>query len=184
MAGSITLDEGTQQRHIGYLPQQAEIQRDFPASVQEVVQAGCLSRCGLRPYFNPYEKFVVQSNLQRLDIRTLAKKCYRELSGGQQQRVLLARALCAVTKLLLLDEPVAGLDPISAANTYRFLEEIHDRDKTAIVMISHDVATAVNYATHVLHLGEGTMLFFGTKSEYLKSKYGRLFIPQEGGIVR
>ena len=97
-----------------------------------------------------------------------ANRCYQELSGGQQQRVLLARALCATKKLLLLDEPVAGLDPVATAEMYNLLKLINLCDGVTVVMVSHDVNAALRYATRILHLGH-EQLFFGTVAEYEKS---------------
>ena len=159
---------------IGYLPQQTPVQRDFPASVREIVQSGCLNRCGLRPFYNKEEKKLAESAMERLDIMNLAKRCYRELSGGQQQRVLLARALCATRKMLLLDEPVTGLDPKATYEMYELIADLNRKEKVTIIMISHDMS-AVNYATHILQIGK-KQLFFGTKDEYMASSVGKAFL--------
>ncbi len=148
---------------VGYLPQQTAAQRDFPASVREVVLSGCQGRCGLRPFYNGSEKRLAAGAMQKMGIAGLARQCYRELSGGQQQRVLLARALCAARKALFLDEPVSGLDPQSAAEMYRVIEELN-RGGVTVVMVSHDGAPALEYASHVLRVGK--TVFFGTKQEY------------------
>ena len=161
-----------------YLPQQTPIQRDFPASVQEVVLSGCLARCGLRPFYSREEKALAARNMERLGIAPLARRCYRELSGGQQQRVLLARALCATRKLLLLDEPVAGLDPKATAELYDLVAGLNRADGITVIMISHDIAAAVRYASHILHIGEGQRLFFGTAAAYLDSPVGQMFAPR------
>jgi len=165
MAGQILTGDGLKPDEIGYLPQQTVIQKDFPASVQEVVLSGCLNRCGMRPAYNKAEKQMAEENLTRLGIAALAKRCYRELSGGQQQRVLLARALCATRKVLLLDEPVAGLDPNAANEMYEIIRQLNAGGIT-VVMISHDVAAAVQYASHILHLGNQGALYFGPKAGY------------------
>jgi zinc transport system ATP-binding protein len=153
---------------IGYLPQQTAAQKDFPASVREVVRSGCQSRCGLRPFYNKAEKQLADDWMGRLGIADLAKRCYRELSGGQQQRVLLARAICATRQILLLDEPVAGLDAQAAANLYALIAEMNEGGVT-IIMISHDIAYAVPYASHILHLGNQGVWFYGTKEDYLQT---------------
>ena len=170
--GSITYGDGLKKRHIGYLPQQTKAQRDFPASVYEVVLSGCLAKAGRLPFFTAKHKKTAKKNMERLGITEIAHKCYRELSGGQQQRVLLARALCASEDMLLLDEPVSGLDPLVTAELYGVIEELN-RSGLTVVMISHDISASVNYATHILHLG-ATPLFFGTKEDYLESEVGQM----------
>lgn len=177
--GSILTGDGLKQTEIGYLPQQTVVQRDFPASVREIVLSGCQGRCGIRPFYNKQEKELAVENMKKLGIDSLADRCYRELSGGQQQRVLLARALCATQKVLLLDEPVAGLDPKVTGELYRLIREINQNEGITIIMISHDISAAVQYANHILHIGK--TVFFGTKDEYLQSKIGKEFISMEGG---
>jgi len=174
MSGQIQTGDGLLPNEMGYLPQQTVVQKDFPASVREVVRSGCLNRCGLRPFYNYAEKHMAEENMKKLGIGSLAKRCYRELSGGQQQRTLLARALCATRKILLLDEPVAGLDPKAAAEMYSMITKLNNSG-TTIIMISHDIACSVKYASHVLHIGVGSALFFGTKEAYLKSEAGRVY---------
>ena len=178
MAGTITMGDGLKINEIGYLPQQTALQRDFPASVREIVLSGCQSRCGWRPFYNKEEKMVAQKAMEKMMIQDLADHCYRELSGGQQQRVLLARALCAAQKILLLDEPVSGLDPRVTAEMYQLIKDLNKKDGITIIMISHDIAAAVKYATHILHIGEHC--FFGTKKQYLQSSLGKAFTGQEG----
>lgn len=172
--GKIIFGDGLGKKEVGYLPQQTLVQRDFPAVVDEIVLAGCLSKCGFRPFYNKDEKQLAKDNLKRLEIEELAGRCYRELSGGQQQRVLLARALCATGKLLLLDEPVTGLDPRLTKEFYDIIEDLNKKDKITIVMVSHDVGAALKYASHILHVG--TPLFFGTKEEYLATQTGKEFM--------
>ena len=167
LSGKIITGDGLLPDEIGYLPQQTEVQRDFPASVSEIVLSGCQSRCGKRPFYNRAEKKLAEENIKKMGIEALKKNCYRELSGGQQQRVLLARALCATQKMLLLDEPVSGLDPIVTKEMYTLIEQLH-KDGITIIMISHDIEAAIKYATHILHIGK--KIFFGTKQEYLSQK--------------
>ena len=174
LSGQIFTGDGLESSEIGYLPQQTVVQRDFPASVNEVVLSGCLNRCGFRPFFNEHEKRMARDNMEKLGIAGLARRCYRELSGGQQQRVLLARALCATRKILLLDEPTAGLDPKAAVDMYNLIAKLNESG-TTVIMISHDIAASVKYASHILHIGDGAALFFGTKADYLKSGAGRIY---------
>jgi len=176
-SGQIVLGEGLTSREMGYLPQQTMIQRDFPATVREVVLSGCLNRCGLRPYFTIAEKLIAEESLEKLGIPHIAKRCYSGLSGGQQQRVLLARALCAARKVLLLDEPAAGLDPEAEIEMYGLIKQFNI-DGITIIMISHDIEAAVDIASHILHIGKTP--FFGTTAQYLESDMGRSF-PMLGG---
>lgn len=164
VSGSVLLGDGLGSNEIGYLPQQTVIQKDFPASVREIVLSGCQNRCGLRPFYNKEEKRLSEEMMDKLQITHFRNRCYRELSGGQQQRVLLARALCATGKILLLDEPVSGLDPKATEEMYRLIEQLNHVDRISIIMISHDIREAVKYASHVMYLGED--IFYGTKLEY------------------
>lgn len=179
LGGSITFGDGMKPDEIGYLPQQTAIQRDFPATVWEIVLSGCQARLGRRAFYGRAEKALAEENLSRMGMTEYRRRCYRELSGGQQQRVLLARALCATKKLLLLDEPVAGLDPKVTAELYALIERLN-REGVTVVMISHDIAAAVRCATHIMHVG-GERTFFGTVDEYRRSALGSRFIALEGG---
>ena len=177
ISGTIELGDGLRKNEIGYLPQQTLVQRDFPASVKEIVLSGCQGRCGWRPFYNKEDKEIARKAMGKMMIQDLQDRCYRELSGGQQQRVLLARALCAAKKILLLDEPVSGLDPKVTAEMYQLIQDLNKKDGITIIMISHDIEAAVRYATHILHIGESC--FFGTKKQYLNSSLGRHFTGQE-----
>lgn len=159
---------------IGYLPQQTVAQRDFPATALEVVLSGFLNGGAGRFFYTPHEKSAALMNMGKLGILELQGKCYRELSGGQQQRVLLARALCAAGELLILDEPVTGLDPAAAQDLYRTLAYLNRTEGIAIVMVTHDMANALKYGSAVLHAGQNKW-FFGTPAEYLASPYGKRF---------
>lgn len=181
ISGKITLGDDLKRTDIGYLPQQTIVQKDFPASVREIVLSGCQSRCGLRPFYNKEEKNMADSAMRKMRIDNLANHCYRDLSGGQQQRVLLARALCATKKVLILDEPVSGLDPKVTAEMYKLIDELNKKDGITIIMISHDIVAAVKYSTHILHIGE--TLFCGTKEEYLNSDIGKGFSAFGGGDI-
>ena len=166
LSGTISTGDGLLPDEISYLPQQTEVQRDFPASVYEIVLSGCQSRCGKRPFYNKEEKQLALAAMEKLGISHLEKKCYRELSGGQQQRTLLARALCAAQKMLLLDEPVTGLDPSATEEMYTLIQQLN-KDGITIIMISHDTEAALKYASHVLHIGKsGSKTFFGDVKEY------------------
>ncbi len=177
VSGEIKFSDGLKSTEIGYLPQQTAVQRDFPASVREIVLSGCLGGMGRRPFYSASQKALANGNMEKLGISDLARRCYRELSGGQQQRVLLARALCATKSLLLLDEPVAGLDPVGAREMYELTKSLNDEGIT-VIMVSHDIASAVKYASHILHMGEKP-LFVGTKDNYIKSSVGRFFTGTE-----
>ena len=166
MSGKVLTGDGLAQNEIGYLPQQTVVQKDFPATVWEIVLSGCQGRCGLRPFYTKEEKQLAADNIERMGITHLTKRCYRELSGGQQQRVLLARALCATKKMLLLDEPVSGLDPKVTSEMYALIEKLN-KDGITVIMISHDLNATLTYASHILHIGD--TVFYGTKAEYLAS---------------
>lgn len=164
ICGKIIFEAGVKSDEIGYLPQQTVIQKDFPASVREIILSGCQNRVGMRPFYNRLEKMHADEMMEKLQITKLKNRCYRELSGGQQQRVLLTRALCATKKILLLDEPVSGLDPKATEEMYRLIRQINCEEKITIIMVSHDVKSVMNYASHILHIGED--IFYGTKHEY------------------
>lgn len=163
VAGKIETGDGLKAREIGYLPQQTEVQRDFPASVREIVMSGFQGRAGMRPFYAASAKREAEENMKRMGILEISSKCYRDLSGGQQQRVLLARALCAAGRVLLLDEPVAGLDPKVTAEMYDLIESLN-KEGIAIIMISHDLAAAEKYASHILSIGDEVA--FGAKEEF------------------
>ena len=177
LMGKVQTGDGLRQNEIGYLPQQTVVQRDFPASVYEIVLSGCQGRQGFRPFYSKEDKALAWENIRRMEIEPLAKRCYRELSGGQQQRVLLARALCATRKLLLLDEPVSGLDPVVTAELYALIRDLN-REGVTILMISHDLTAALSDARTILHIG-GT-LFFGSREDYLRSGPGCGFAAGRG----
>ncbi len=178
-SGRILTGEGVKQNEIGYLPQQTQIQKDFPASVYEVVLSGRLNSCGIRPFYNKKDKQDALDKMDKLGILFLKDKCYRELSGGQQQRVLLARALCATKRMILLDEPITGLDPIMSMELYELVKELNQKENITVIMVSHDVRGAIDYASHILHLGK-TQLFFGKREDYKNSELGKHFLT--GGI--
>ena len=165
ISGSIVVGQGINRNEIGYLPQQTDLQRDFPASVREVVMSGFAGKSRGFGYTKQM-KTECAENLEKMGISHLARRSYRELSGGQQQRVLLARALCATEKLILLDEPVAGLDPHVTAEMYAVIERINREDGVTVIMISHDIAAAMKYATHILDIGRTR--FFGRKEDYVE----------------
>ncbi|HHZ06094.1 MAG TPA: ABC transporter ATP-binding protein [Clostridiales bacterium] len=174
--GSFDFSDGLQQKEIGYLPQQSAIQRDFPASVWEVVMSGVLNKKGFGGFYNRADREKAVSNMEKLNITKLKKRCYGELSGGQQQRVLLARALCATGKLILLDEPVAGLDPIATNDMYEIINDLNRKEGITVIMVSHDIVSAVDHADHILHLSSSGEVFFGSTSDYTHSDLGSRFL--------
>ena len=174
-SGRILTGDGLKPTEIGYLPQQTELQKDFPASVREVVLSGRLNSLGKRLFYSAEDKKAAAENMERMGIDEMAGKCYQELSGGQQQRVLLARAMCATKKMLLLDEPVTGLDPVAQNEMYNLIKLINLCDGITVIMVSHDIHEAVRYATHILHLGN-RQLFFGSAADYKQSDMARRFL--------
>ncbi len=164
-SGKIVYGDGLVKNQIGYLPQQTAAQRDFPASVEEVVLSGCVNRMGARCFYGKADRQKAEANMALLDIQRMKKKSYRNLSGGQQQRALLARALCATDAMLLLDEPVTGLDPAAAAEFYDVIRDLNRKHGVCVVMVSHDLGGAMRDADRVLVMNRG-MDFFGTVPEY------------------
>ena len=175
LKGEVVFGDGLKKYEVGYLPQQSVVQRDFPASVWEVVLSGCLSKERFFPFYTKADKERARANIERMGLTPLLRRSYRELSGGQQQRVLLARALCSTEKILLLDEPVSGLDPVVTAEMYEIIASLH-REGITIIMISHDVAAAMRYADKVLHIGASP--FFGTTAEYAATDRGRAYLAE------
>lgn len=172
-SGTLSFLNGISGKSIGYLPQQTTAQKDFPASVYEVVLSGCLSeKKGI--FFSSKQKQKALSNMEKLDILNLKKCSYRELSGGQQQRVLLARALCSAQRLLLLDEPVTGLDPVVTSDFYSLIEKLNKQYGITIIMVSHDLLYAANHASHIVHMKKSNS-FFGTAQEYIQSDIFKSF---------
>ena len=161
VSGEIKFDSSLKGK-IGYLPQQTETQRDFPASVKEIVLSGCVEK--FSPFYSKSQRETAYKNMELVGISDLANRSFRELSGGQQQRVLLARALCATDKILLLDEPMSALDAKTTEKMYAQIDRLN-KSGTTVIMVSHDIDSAVKYATHILHLGD--TVFFGTTDEYL-----------------
>lgn len=178
-SGRIRFGDGVKQNQIGYVPQQTSIQKDFPASVFEVVLSGCLNKRGFKPFFSKKEKKIALDSMRKLGIEDLMKKSYADLSGGQQQRVLLSRALCATEKLLLLDEPVTGLDPVVTAEFYELIKKLNKENKITIIMVSHDITSATENANKILHI-DGKVLFYGSTEEYRNSDVSNRFI---GGVT-
>ena len=172
--GQIVLGEGLNKNEIGYLPQQTQAQKDFPASVYEVVLSGCLNSKGFSPFYSMKDKKLANEMIKSLGIENIKRKSFRELSGGQQQRVLLARALCATKKIIILDEPITGLDPTVTREMYSLIKEINKKGIT-IIMVSHDINFAVNNASKILHLKKN-IKFFGNTEDYANSEVGRRFI--------
>lgn len=178
VGGQILVGDGLRKNEIGYLPQQTQAQKDFPASVREIVLSGCQGQSLLRPFYTKEEKKLAKDNMKRMEILDLQDRCYRELSGGQMQRVLLARALCATKKVLLLDEPVSGLDPKVTAKMYELIDRLN-KEGITIIMISHDIKAAIRYASHILHIG--SEVFYGTREEYMDSDIGKTFLRAQRG---
>ncbi len=182
--GQININPHIRRNGIGYLPQQTPAQKDFPASVREVVLSGCLHSMGWSPFLTKEQRHKAACAMDRVGVTHLAHRCYRDLSGGQQQRVLLARAFCATQSLIFLDEPIAGLDPLAMKDMYEVIADMnkpkdcpvcdHTHNGVTVVMVSHDIKAAVSYATHILHMDKDTA-FFGKTADYLQTPLGRRF---------
>lgn len=173
LKGKIMFGDGLKRTEVGYLPQQTVVQRDFPATVEEIVLSGRQGHKGLRPFYNSRDKDIMRSNMERMNITEFAKRSYRKLSGGQQQRVLLARALCASSRLLVLDEPVAGLDPKASEDLYLLIKGLNEEGVT-MIMISHDISAALKYASHILHMRQDPV--FMKKEDYLNSDISKIYL--------
>ena len=167
--GEMIFGEGLTRKDVGYLPQQSEAQRDFPASVREVVISGCVGSLGKKAFFGRAEKLEADQNMKMMGIYELADKSYRALSGGQQQRVLLARALCAAKNVILLDEPVSGLDPSASASLYSLIHHLNKHMGVTVIMVTHDLENALRDANGVLRMSAHPE-FFKNVDEY-KEKY-------------
>lgn len=166
-SGQVTFDEGCSRKNIGYLSQQNAMQEDFPASVYEVVLSGCLKNRGFMPFYTKKEKELAMSNLKRMGMYDLRKNCYADLSGGQKQRVLLARALCATDRMIILDEPVTGLDPVATADMYHLVNKLNKDFGITIIMVTHDIDNAIKYSNKILHMHKNNKYYFGPKEDYL-----------------
>ena len=177
LKGEIEFSPQIRKNEIGYLPQQSSAQKSFPASVEEVVLSGRVNSLSHKFFYTKEDRKIALSNLSRLGIENLRRKSFSEISGGQMQRVLLARALCACKKLLLLDEPVTGLDPHTTSEFYRMVDDLND-DGLTIIMVTHDIHPALNSADHVMYLGRG--YFYGRKDDYFKSEMGMRFLKEAG----
>lgn len=177
-SGSISFEDGLRAREIGYLPQQKDSQRDFPASVMEVVLSGTLNSLGFRPFYTRKQREIAEAQLFCVGLDSRKNTSFRDLSGGQQQRVLLARALAATQKLIILDEPISGLDPLATAEMYRLVQHVNRDHKVTVIMVSHDPHAAAHEAKHILHL-ENRQLFFGSAADYRKSEIGKRFLGGE-----
>ena len=173
--GSVSFGPEVHRKRLGYLPQQTNIQKDFPASVYEVVLSGCLNRRGLKPFYSKADKEQAVRHMERLGIGDFKKRSFSALSGGQQQRVLLARALCATDKLLLLDEPVTGLDPLVTEELYQLIEQLNRDLGVTIIMVSHDISSATQYADKILHISQ-SLLFYGDTESYINTELGKRFL--------
>ncbi len=171
--GKIT-KEGFSSLDTGYLPQQAENFKSFPATVFEVVLSGCLNIRGNKPFYSKREKQIAEDNLKKLGVFDLKKQAFCELSGGQKQKVLLARALCTAKRLLILDEPASGLDPVATGEMYELIDALK-KDDMGILMVSHDTSRALSVSDLVLHIDKENGYFFGTKEGYLESSYAKAF---------
>ena len=173
--GSVSFGPKVHRKRLGYLPQQTNIQKDFPASVYEVVLSGCLNRRGLKPFYSKSDKEQAMQHMERLGIGDFKKRSFSALSGGQQQRVLLARALCATDKLLLLDEPVTGLDPLVTEELYQLIEQLNRDLGVTIIMVSHDISSSIQYADKILHINQ-SLLFYGDTKSYVNTELGKRFL--------
>lgn len=179
VSGKITYGEGVKAENIGYLAQKQSSNVDFPASVKEVVRTGFLGKRGFRPYYSKAERERAGELMEKLGISEFSGRAFSDLSGGQQKRVLLARALCSADDLLILDEPTAALDPIVTEELYAMTKKLNAEEGISVIMVSHDVAAAMKYASRILHI-KHEQLFFGTTEEYMKTELAKSYLGGHG----
>ena len=170
--GTVTLSNNLSKKEIGYLPQKSEIYENFPASVYEVVISGCVNKLSIIPFYRRKEKQIANYNMNLLEISNIKNKCFHELSGGQKQRVLLTRTLCSTRDVILLDEPVSGLDPIITESFYNVVNHLNSEHGTTVVMVSHDIQNCLKYASHILYIGKD-LFYYGSKSDFLNSEFSK-----------
>ena len=173
LSGSITYSDGLKQNEIGYLPQSSDIQRDFPASVQEVVLSGCLNKKHTF-FYSKEQKKTAAENMKLTGIYDLRKKCFRELSGGQRRRIDIARALLHRPQLLILDEPTTGLDPQTRKLLGDVVNDLRKNESMTVLLTTHYMEEAAD-ADYVVILDSGKIVAEGTPLE-LKNKYTGDFI--------
>ncbi len=173
--GSIEFGDGLRVSEIGYLPQQTQVRQHFPASVFEVVLSGRINSMGMRPFYNRKDREDAVKKLELMGMKGFEKRSFQELSGGQKQRVLLARAMCAAGRLILLDEPVSGLDPAATTDLYELIADINKNMGMTVIMVSHDTEAAARYASHIMHLSH-TQLFYGLVKDYKNSEVGHDYL--------
>lgn len=174
LSGKVVFNKDFQISSIGYLPQQSDMQKDFPATVKEVIMSGFLGKMGLRPFYNREEKAKADKIMEELEIKEISKKSYKELSGGQQQRVLLARAFCATDELLIMDEPVNGLDARAIRKFYALIKKLNIENGLTVIMVSHNIDKVINYASDIIYL-KNEMAFAGKKEDFLQSEHAKYF---------
>lgn len=175
VTGEIEFGEGLCACEVGYLPQQTQVQKSFPASVLEVVLSGRINSMGMRPFYNRKDREDAVKKLELMGMKGMERRSFQELSGGQKQRVLLARAMCAAGRLILLDEPVSGLDPAATTDLYELIADINKNMGMTVIMVSHDTQAAVKYASHIMQLSH-TQLFYGTVDDYKNSEVGHDYL--------
>ena len=174
LSGRVIFGGHFNKSHVGYLPQQTEFQKDFPATVREIVMSGFLGRMGFRPFYNKVEKEKCGKILSQLGATDYQDKSFKDLSGGQQQRVLLARALCATDELLVLDEPTNGLDVRTIKHFYELISKLNRENGLTVLMVTHSIENVIKYATHIIYLKDN-MEFVGSKEEFLNSEHAKYF---------
>lgn len=174
LIGKVSFDSEFNRKLVGYLPQQTELQKDFPATVREIVMSGLLNRMGWRPFYSAKEKDRCNKIMKELSVDEFASRGFKELSGGQQQRVLLARALCATDELLVLDEPTNNLDSRSIKLFYKLISKLNKENGITIIMVTHDLERVINSTNKIVYLKD-ELKFAGSRDEFLDSEYSKLY---------